>query len=69
MDEIVRKRILDWIFQNHEHHVGGERAIFNLDLEKGTMEKEEHETPGVLCEGAEYPYVNSLELEAFIKGL
>jgi len=54
MDEETRKKILDWIFKNHNHHkecwCGNDSCEHN-------------------CYDADFPYVNSLELEKFIKKL
>jgi hypothetical protein len=51
MTEEVRQKIIQWIFDNHQHHdyAGGNRY---LD-----------------CPDADQPYVNSIELEKFIKEL
>lgn len=50
MTKEEKKKILDWIFANHEHHIEIDQYSTDAPL---------------ICEDA--PYVNSLELEKFIK--
>lgn len=52
MNEETKKKIIDWILANHEHH-----------------DMHDDDTPACMCYDAQYPYVNSLELEKFIKSL
>jgi len=65
MNEETRKKILDWIFKNHEHHA--ESESFSIDIQSG----EEHSCDGSKCKCSDgnYPYVNSIKLEEFIKSL
>lgn len=58
MDEKTRQKIIQWVFDNHDHH--DEATIQEID---GTYSTE------LVCTDGEYPYVNSLELEKFIKSL
>lgn len=61
MDEITRQKIIQWIFDNHMHHDYEDIPI------EGTTD--EYDEKYVDCAESEYPYVNSLELEKFIKEL
>lgn len=61
MNEEVRKKIIEWIFENHMHH------SYEDVPREGTTD--EYDEKFVDCDEAEYPYVNSLELEKFIKEL
>ena len=55
-----KKKILDWIFENHEHHFGceGFDIINGEDISRASK-----------CTDGDFPYVNSLELERFINEL
>lgn len=55
MKKEIKDLILKWIFENHEHHIGGETSDRrNIDP---------------YCEDGDEPYVNSLKLEEFIKSI
>jgi hypothetical protein len=64
MTEDTKKKILDWIYKNHMHHDGADRS--ELDLSTGKI-VEHHEE--YVCSEGDKPYVNSLDLEKFIKEL
>lgn len=64
MTEKTRQDILNWIYSNHEHHEGAKNTSINLE----TLEITENESESA-CHDGDYPYVNSLELEKFIKEL
>lgn len=55
MNEEIKKKIVEWIFNNHQHHDGHTPCG---DDECGGG-----------CVDNDYPYVNSIELEKFIKSL
>jgi hypothetical protein len=52
-----RDLIVKWIFDNHEHHTDVAPNANTPDISYP------------VCNDGDYPYVNSLALEAFIKGL
>jgi hypothetical protein len=60
----IKKQIIDWIVENHEHHEGSDRAEMSLSDGKIVTHKDEY-----LCTDGNYPYVNSLELVRFIEQL
>lgn len=53
MDKAIEEKIIKWIFDNHEHH----------------FLKDDQDDNSYVCEEGDYPYVNSIELEKFIKEL
>lgn len=55
INEKTRKEILFWIFDNHEHHKDDYSKESKIKINK--------------CFDSEFPYVNSIELEKFIKKL
>lgn len=57
MDEFTKGLILKWILDNHEHHAW-------VQPDNPTYDEE----PPV-CEEGDYPYVNSMALEEFIRSL
>lgn len=61
MSDEVRQQILTWIMDNHEHH-----AYEDIERQDGSGTFDE---VWVDCTAADSPYVNSLELEKFIKSL
>ena len=61
MNEDTKKAILQWIHDNHRHHAYEDVP---RDGEDGVFDEK-----WVDCPEASYPYVNSLELEKFIKSL
>lgn len=61
MDKKTQEAILKWIVANHMHH------DYEDVLREGTTD--EYDEKWVDCAEAEYPYVNSLELEKFILSL
>ncbi len=63
MDDNTRKKILDWIYDNHMHHEGSDRTEMDID---GTVTYHKDE---FVCSEGDSPYVNSLDLEKFIKEL
>jgi hypothetical protein len=71
MDEKTRKKILDWILGSHEHHVSADSVEFdlNLDTNKMTRVRKKRKRTDEVCVDNDYPYVNSIELEKFIKKL
>ena len=64
MTEETRQKILEWIYNNHEHHEGSDRV--ELDLSTGVTKSHMDEYK---CPDGNKPYVNSLDLEKFIKEL
>lgn len=64
MTEETRQKIIQWIYDNHMHH-DHEDILVKGDGGIGS----EYTEKWVDCQEAEYPYVNSLDLEKFIKGL
>jgi hypothetical protein len=64
MNEKTREKILDWIFDNHQHHEDSDRT--SMDLSTGTITT----IKGLVkCAEGNSPYVNSMALEQFIKSL
>lgn len=61
MTEEVREKILQWIFDNHNHH-----DYEDIPRNDGSGISDEK---FVDCPESDYPYVNSLDLEKFIKEL
>lgn len=61
ISEKTRQIILQWIYDNHLHHDHEEI------LREGSTNI--YDEKWVDCDEAEYPYVNSIELEKFIKEL
>ena len=59
MTEDVRQKILKWILDNHQHH-----AHEDIEVPDKSGYYDEVWSD---CEDASYPYVNSLDLEKFIK--
>lgn len=68
MTEETRKKIIDWILENHEHHYAAEKWVsqINDDGSNTPFAKQNGESE---CNDGNYPYVNSMELEKFIKSL
>lgn len=64
MSKDIKKQIIDWIIENHEHHEGSDRAVMSLDDGNVTTRKDEYS-----CSDGNYPYVNSLKLVEFIEKL
>lgn len=64
MNQETLKKILDWISANHEHHNGSDRTEMQLGTGEVTVHKNEY-----ICFDGDKPYVNSLDLEEFIKSL
>lgn len=64
MTEEARQEILQWIFDNHMHHDHTD-VLVSGDGGVGS----EYDEDFVNCEDSDMPYVNSLELEKFIKEL
>lgn len=64
MTEETRKQILEWVYDNHQHHAGAKSVSMDLDTGKVTENDGESE-----CWDGDKPYVNSLDLETFIKEL
>ena len=54
MTEEIKQQIIKWIFDNHNHHDNADDETVNVEDK---------------CWDADYPYVNSLELEKFIKSI
>lgn len=50
--QIIKDKILEWVYANHDHH-----EFTDEELPKGVYG----------CFDRQYPYVNSIELEKFIK--
>jgi len=67
--ESFKQKILEWIYRNHDHHEGAEGRVATLDLDNNTMSAFEDEQSTALCNDGDKPYVNSLDLEKFIKEL
>ena len=65
MTEETREKIIKWIFDNHNHHSGAEHSSMPL-VDDAEFEHFEDEST---CPDGDSPYVNSLELEKFIKEL
>ena len=64
MTEEVRQKILQWIYDNHSHHEGSDRVELDMGSGEVTEHVDEYE-----CFDGDKPYVNSLELEEFVKSL
>ena len=64
MSKEVKRQIIEWIFNNHQHHAG--TPGISMSLESGDTTEMDDET---ICEDGDVPYVNSLELEKFIKSI
>lgn len=62
--EEIKQKVIDWIIENHQHHEGSDRAEMRLPDGKITTYKDDY-----LCTYGNYPYVNSLDLEKFIREL
>ena len=60
----TKDKILNWIFENHEHHHGAYARVFNF--ETGEFENKPNVSK---CFEGDSPYVNSKKLEKFIKEL
>jgi hypothetical protein len=60
--ERMKEKIIQWIFDNHMHH-DYEEVLVKCGPPAIYDEKY------VGCQDAQYPYVNSLDLEKFIKEL
>ena len=58
-------KIKQWIFDNHEHHHNSES--FSIDLETESQKYEDGKK--CKCVDGNKAYVNSIELEKFIKTL
>lgn len=72
MEKETRQKILDWIYENHCHHSTKKSAKLPVKVFKGNkwvaLEDVEYVDESDCLDG-NYPYVNSLDLEKFIKEL
>jgi len=61
MDDATKEKILKWIEDNHEHH-----SYEDIERQDGSGIFDEKWSD---CTDSSFPYVNSIELEKFIKSL
>lgn len=69
MTEAIKQKIVQWIFDNHNHHEDSKRSEATLDIDEKTMSEFQEIEGTCECPDADYPYVNSMELEKFILSL
>lgn len=67
MNEDLRQKILQYIYDNHNHHTGADGVAF--DYIDGKWVESNMTVTLDPCPDNDYPYVNSIELEKFIKEL
>ena len=65
MSEETKAKLLNWVYENHDHHDHEDILVKGKEGQVGS----EYTEKWADCTDAEYPYVNSLALEEFIKSL